>query len=92
MATKAQLEAARANIKKAQAASRTKHTIAHHPDGPPRELAKRSGAGVRGQAQTGRALEERNSQQLYALAREHRVPGRARMGKSELIEALRKVR
>jgi hypothetical protein len=92
MATKAQLEAARANIKKAQAASRTKHTIVHLPDGPPRELPKRGGAGVRRQASAGRALEERNSQQLYALASEHRVPGRAKMGKSELIEALRKVR
>jgi hypothetical protein len=92
MATKAQLEAARANIKKAQEASRTKHTIAHYPDGPPRELARRSGVGVRRQAQAGRALEERNSQQLYALASEHRVPGRATMGKSELIAAIRKAR
>jgi hypothetical protein len=89
MATKAQLDAARTNIKKAQAASRTKHTIVHLPESTRRELGKQGALGVR---RHGRALEERNSQQLYALASEHRVAGRSKMGKHELIAAIRKAR
>ena len=93
MATKAQLDAARKNIKKAQEASRTKHTIVHVPESARRrDLGKQGGVGLRRHGQPGRALEERNSQQLYALASEHRVPGRAKMGKSELIAAIRKAR
>jgi hypothetical protein len=36
-----------------------------------------------------RSLENRNRQQLYALAQTRGIPGRATMGKSELIEAIR---
>ena len=92
MATKAQLNAARTNIKKAQEASRTKHTIVHLPESTRRELGKQGGVGLRRHGLPGRALEERNSQQLYALASEHRVAGRSKMGKSELIAAIRKAR
>ena len=92
MATKAQLNAARTNIKKAQEASRTKHTIVHLPESTRRELGKHAAIGLKRQGLTNRALEERNSQQLYALASEHRVPGRSKMGKSELIAAIRKAR
>ena len=85
MATKAQLEAARANIKKAQAASRKQRTLALLPEGMRRGKLARPRAG-----EPGRALEDRNSQQLYALAREHRIAGRSAMGKHELIAAIRK--
>jgi Rho termination factor, N-terminal domain len=92
MATKAQLDAARTNIKKAQEASRTKHTIVHLPEGTRRELGRHGAIGLKRQGQSNRALEERNSQQLYALASEHRVAGRSKMGKHELIAAIRKAR
>jgi Rho termination factor, N-terminal domain len=92
MATKAQLDAARTNIKKAQQASRTKHTIVHLPEGTRREIGQHATIGLTRHSKSSRALEERNSQQLYALASEHRVPGRAKMGKTELIAAIRKVR
>jgi hypothetical protein len=92
MATKAQLEAARANIKKAQEASRTKHTIVHLPEGTRREIGKHEAVGLTPHTRSGRALEERNSQQLYALASEARISGRAKMGKTELIAAIRKAR
>jgi hypothetical protein len=87
MATKAQLEAARANIKKAQAASRKQRTLALLPEGMRRGKLARPRAG-----EPGRALEDRNSQQLYALAREHRIAGRSTMAKHELITAIRKKR
>ena len=35
---------------------------------------------------------EMTRQQLYDLAREKKVPGRSKMGKWDLIEALRKAR
>jgi hypothetical protein len=85
MATKAQLEAARANIKKAQAASRKQRTLALLPEGMRRRKLASPRAG-----EPGRALEDRNSQQLYALACEHRIAGRSTMGKHELIAAIRK--
>jgi hypothetical protein len=92
MATKRQIDAARANIKKAQAASRKKRTLAHLPEGTRKELGKQGAKGRARHGEPGRALEDRNRQQLYALARERRVPGRAAMGKSELIAAIRDTR
>jgi ribosomal 50S subunit-associated protein YjgA (DUF615 family) len=92
MATKAQLEAARTNIKKAQAASRTKRALVHQSESTRRALVQQGAGGRLRQGESGRPLEDRNRQQLYALAREHRVSGRAAMGKHELIAAIRKLR
>jgi hypothetical protein len=38
-----------------------------------------------------RSLENRNRQQLYALAQTRGISGRATMGKAELIEAIRQL-
>jgi hypothetical protein len=38
----------------------------------------------------GEPLEDRNRQQLYEAAKKKGIPGRSKMGKWELIEALRK--
>ena len=92
MATKRQIDAARANIKKAQAASRKKRTLAHLPESTRRDLGKQGAAGRKRHGEPGRALEDRNRQQLYALASELRVAGRSGMGKSELIAAIRQAR
>ncbi len=89
MATKAQLDAARTNIKKAQAASRKTRTRVLVPESARRTLGK---LGRPRSGEPGRALEDRNSQQLYALAREHRIAGRSTMAKHELIAAIRKAR
>ena len=37
----------------------------------------------------GRALEDRNRQQLYEIAKTKNIPGRSKMGKWELIKAIR---
>jgi hypothetical protein len=61
---------------------------------PAREHAPRApGAAQRGRRRggsAGRALEDRNRQQLYELAQKRNIPGRSKMGKWELIDALRK--
>jgi DNA end-binding protein Ku len=38
------------------------------------------------------SLEDRNRQQLYDVARRMDIPGRSRMGKWELIDAIRRAR
>ena len=91
MATKAQLEAARTNIKKAQEASRAKRSLAQVPESVRRTSGKRAPLEGTRHTENGRALEDRNSQQLYALASEHGIKGRSSMGKAELISAIRKV-
>jgi hypothetical protein len=80
MATPRQLDAARANIKKAQAAPRRRH-VPGAADGRQREHVPPVPA-----------LEDRNPQQLYALAQTHGIRGRASMGKFELIAAIRRIR
>ena len=79
MATPRQLDAARENIKKAQAASRR------------RRLPGATVSRTRMHVPAVPALEDRNPQQLYALAQTHDIRGRAKMGKSELIAAIRRV-
>jgi hypothetical protein len=71
MASKRQVEAARRNVKKAQAAAR--------------KGAQRHGT-------PGHALEDRNRQQLYEIAKRENIAGRSRMGKWDLIEAIRRKR
>ena len=92
MATKAQLSAARTNIKKAQAVSRTQHTLMSLADTTRRAPAKKRAFAEIQRVSVGRSLEHRNSQQLYALASEHGVSGRSKMGKHELISAIRDAR
>jgi hypothetical protein len=92
MATKAQLTAAQENIKKAQAASHAKRTLMSLADTARRVPAKKRVLGQTPRGGVGRSLESRNSQQLYALASEHGVSGRSKMGKPELISAIRAAR
>jgi hypothetical protein len=90
MATKKQVEAAKRNVKKAQQAATKKRTIAHLPERTRRSLVQQAQKGRRRGGRPGHALEDRNRQQLYDLAREKGIPGRSKMGKWELIEALRR--
>jgi hypothetical protein len=89
MATKRQIKAARRNVKKAQSAAKSKRTIAHLPERTRHGLQEEARKGARRKGKPGHALEDRNRQQLYELARERDIPGRSRMGKWELIDAIR---
>jgi Rho termination factor, N-terminal domain len=89
MATAKQRSAARRNIKSAQSAARSKRTIANLPASTRRELGKQAAKGRARHGKAGRALEDRNREQLYELAKERGIPGRSKMGKWDLIKAIR---
>jgi hypothetical protein len=92
MATRKQTQAAKRNVQKAQEAARRKRTIAHLPKSTRRGLQAEARKGAARGGKAGRALEDRNRQQLYEIAKKHDIPGRSRMGKWDLIKAIRKSR
>jgi Rho termination factor, N-terminal domain len=92
VATKKQTQAAKRNVKKAQQAAKKKRTIANLPKSTRRELGRQAAKGRERGGRAGRALEDRNREQLYELAKKHDIRGRSKMGKWELIEAIRKAR
>jgi hypothetical protein len=92
MATKKQTQTAQRNIKRAQQTARRKRTIANLPASTRRELGKRAARGRARGGRAGTALEDRNRQQLYEIAKKERIPGRSKMGKWELTEAIRSSR
>jgi hypothetical protein len=90
VATKKQVRAAKRNITAAQRAARKKRTIAKLPASTRRELGKQAARGRQRAGSPGHALEDRNRQQLYEVAKKKQIPGRSKMGKWELIKAIRK--
>lgn len=90
MASKEQIDAARGNIKTAQRAATEKHTIAHLSATTRTDLGRQAARARHGQP--GHALEDRNRAQLYEVAKAQKIPGRSKMGKWELIEAIRRSR
>ncbi len=89
MATAKQVQAAKRNVKKAQAAAKEKRTIANLPASTRRGLQQQARRGRERGGQPGHALEDRNRDQLYQLAKEKDIRGRSKMGKWELIRAIR---
>jgi len=89
MASKRQVQAAKRNVKKAQAAAKSKRTIAHLPKNTRHRLQAEARKGARRGGKAGHALEDRNRQQLYEIAKNRNIPGRSRMGKWDLIDAIR---
>ena len=92
MASTRQVRAAKRNVKKAQAAAKSKRTIAHLPKSTRRGLQAEARKGARRGGKAGHALEDRNRQQLYEIAKQRNIAGRSRMGKWDLIEAIRRSR
>ena len=89
MATKKQVQAAKRNVRKAQQAARKERTIANLPKATRRDLGKQGAKGRARDGGAGRRLEDRNREQLYERAQELGIAGRSKMGKWELIEAIR---
>jgi hypothetical protein len=89
MATRKQTQAAKRNIRKAQTASKRKRTIANLPMSTRRDLGRQAAAARRRGGSPGRALEDRTRTQLYELAKRRNITGRSRMGKWDLIQAIR---
>jgi len=92
MATKKQTRAARQNVRKAQASAKRKRTIANLPKSTRRGLQQEARKGARRGGKAGHALEDRNRKQLYEVAARMGIPGRSKMGKWDLIDAIRKRR
>jgi hypothetical protein len=88
MSTK-QVRAARRNIKKAQSAARQKRTIAHLPKSTRRSLSQQAARSRARGGKPGHDLADRNREQIYEVAKKMKIPGRSRMGKWELIDAIR---
>ena len=90
MATQKQTAAARRNVKKAQKAAQKKRTIAHLPRKTRTALGKQASMVARRTSEgVPRNLDERTRSELVDAARKANVRGRSKMGKSELIDALR---
>ena len=90
MATRKQVKAAKSNIGKAQRAATRGRTIANLPKKTRRDLGIQAARGRARGGAAGHRLEDRNRSQLYELAKRKNIAGRSKMGKWELIEALRK--
>lgn len=89
MATKAQRDAARKNIKKAAKTAKRKRTLANLPKETRRDLGRNAAAARKRGGEPGHSLEDRTRAQLYKVAKERDIPGRSKMGKSDLVDALR---
>jgi hypothetical protein len=92
MASARQVQAAKRNVGKAQRAARRKRTIARLPKSTRSERGKQAARGRQRGGEAGHALEDRNRQQLYEIAKDKNIPGRSKMGKWDLIKAIRKSR
>lgn len=80
MATTKQRQAARKNVKKAQAGARSKQTLKNLPKSTRTALGKEAAAVSRGDSPTRKELE--------AEARRLNIEGRSKMGKDELKRAV----
>jgi hypothetical protein len=80
VATAKQREAARSNVKKAQAGAKSKQTLKHLPSQTRTALGKEAAAVRRGDSPTRKELEEK--------ARKLDIRGRSKMGKDELKRAV----
>ena len=92
MATTKQRAAAKQDFKKASTAARRQRTISKLPRSVRQDLGRQAAKARRRGGSPGRALEDRTRQQLYEQAKKENIPGRSRMGKWDLIRALRRSR
>jgi hypothetical protein len=86
MATTKQRQAAKKNVKKAQAGARSKKSIANMPASTKSALGKQ-GAAVAQRKRTG-GSSPKTRQELYEEAKRRNLQGRSKMGRDELARAL----
>lgn len=90
MVSTKQVQAAKRNIRKAQRAARAKKTITKLPKATRQDLGRQAAKARQRGGKAGRALEDRTRQQLYEVAKKRGIAGRSKMGKWDLIEAIRR--
>jgi hypothetical protein len=86
MATRKQSQAAKRNVKKAQASAADKKTISHLPK-KTRSALGQQGASVARRKRTGGSSPKTRAE-LYEIARKRDLPGRSKMGRDELARKL----
>lgn len=87
MASEKQRQAARRNMTKARAAAKSKRSIASMPKKTGTALGKQ-GAAVAQRRRTGASKPE-TRQELYERAKRRNIAGRSKMGRAELLKALK---
>lgn len=92
MASDKQRSVARKNVKKAQKGAKAKRTLANLPKETRRDLGRQAAKARKRGGRPGHSLEDRSRQELYEDAKKKNIPGRSKMGKWDLIEALRRNR
>jgi hypothetical protein len=85
-----QTAAAKRNIKKAQRAAKSKRTLTKLPRETHRDLGRQAAKARKRGGAAGHDYEDRTRQQLYEVAKKKGIPGRSKMGKWDLIKAIRK--
>ena len=90
MATQKQVQAAKRNVGKAQQAALSKRTLANLPAETRRDMGRQAAKARSRGGKAGHAYEDRTREQLYEVAKDRGIAGRSKMGKWELIDALRK--
>jgi len=86
MATTKQVQAAKRNVRKAQAGARTKRSIANMPASTRTALGKQ-GAAVAKRKRSGSSSPKTRAE-LYEEAKRRNIAGRSKMGRDELARAL----
>ena len=92
MASARQRQAAKRNVKKAQAGAKKKKTLTKLPKSVRTDLGRQAAKARKRGGKAGRALEDRTRSPLYEVAKERGISGRSKMGKWDLIEAIRRSR
>ncbi|HEY2072782.1 MAG TPA: Rho termination factor N-terminal domain-containing protein [Gaiellaceae bacterium] len=92
MATTKQVQAAKRNVRKAQKAARSKRTIAKLPASVRSDLGRQAAKSRARHGRAGHDLEDRTRPQLYETAKRMGIAGRSKMGKWDLIKAIRRAR
>ncbi|HZA39275.1 MAG TPA: Rho termination factor N-terminal domain-containing protein [Actinomycetota bacterium] len=90
MATTKQRQAAKKNVRRAQQASRRKKTISKLPKSTRSDLGRQAAKSRQRGGKPGRNLEDRTRSQLYDRAKQLGIEGRSKMGKWDLIQAIRR--
>jgi Rho termination factor, N-terminal domain len=90
MASEKQVRAAKRNVVKARQAARRKKSILTMPKAVRQDLSRQAAKSRARGGKPGHKLEDRTRQDLYEVAKRRDIPGRSRMGKWDLIQAIRK--
>jgi hypothetical protein len=89
MATAKQTQAAKRNIRRAISAAKRQRSITKLPRAVRQDLGRQAAKARQRDGQAGHAYEDRTRSELYEVAKKKNIAGRSKMGKWDLIQAIR---